>query len=170
MLVTPLCSGIDLTSDDYLGLGLEAGLLKVVWNLGWFSRTELVVPDRNLTDGAWHSLRVKRARQQMDVMLDELSYVSQVQCSAVHCTMCQVHGTYHELNTENKVMIGGAKSGVLVEDLTRGHFRCGQSPCPPVCRSGFSGCLREVQVQGAALTTTGSPRLRGQAVGECPGA
>ena len=83
--------GIDLTSDDYLGLGLEDGLLKVVWNLGWFSRTELLVPDRNLTDGGWHKLRVKRVRQQMDVMLDELSYVS------------QVHGTYHELNTENKV-------------------------------------------------------------------
>ena len=83
--------GIDLTSDDYLGVGLENGLLKVVWNLGWFTRTELTVPDRNLTDGTWHSLSVKRVRQQMEVLLDELSYVS------------QVHGTYHELNTENKV-------------------------------------------------------------------
>ena len=83
--------GIDLTSDDYLGVGLEDGLLKVVWNLGWFTRTELTVPDRNLTDGTWHSLSVKRVRQQMEVLLDELSYVS------------QVHGTYHELNTENKV-------------------------------------------------------------------
>ena len=120
-------SGIDLTSDDYLGVGLEDGLLKVVWNLGWFTRTELTVPDRNLTDGTWHSLSVKRVRQQMEVLLDELSYVS------------QVHGTYHELNTENKVnwyfevspdtttktkvIIGSAESGVLVEDLTRGHFR-----------------------------------------------
>ena len=123
-------SGIDLKSDDYLGVGLEDGLLKVVWNLGWFTRTELTVPDRNLTDGAWHSLSVKRVRQQMEELLDELSYVS------------QVHGTYHELNTENKVkwyssnvgytffdpiktkvIIGSAESGVLVEDLTRGHFR-----------------------------------------------
>ena len=86
-------SGIDLTSDDYLGIGLEDGLLKVVWNLGWFTRTELTVPDRNLTDGQWHSLSVKRVRQQMEVLLDELPYVS------------QVHGTYHELNTENKVHI-----------------------------------------------------------------
>ena len=121
-------SGIDLTSDDYLGIGLEDGLLKVVWNLGWFTRTELTVPDRNLTDGQWHSLSVKRVRQQMEVLLDELPYVS------------QVHGTYHELNTENKVhiwsyfalfkgiqkkvIIGSAEGGVLVEDLTRGHFRC----------------------------------------------
>ena len=86
-------SGIDLTSDDYLGIGLEDGLLKVVWNLGWFTRTELTVPDRNLTDGQWHSLSVKRVRQQMEVLLDELPYVS------------QVHGTYHELNTENKVHV-----------------------------------------------------------------
>ena len=88
-----MTSGIDLTSDDYLGIGLEDGLLKVVWNLGWFTRTELTVPDRNLTDGQWHSLSVKRVRQQMEVLLDELPYVS------------QVHGTYHELNTENKVQV-----------------------------------------------------------------
>ena len=91
--LTNFSSGIDLTSDDYLGVGLEDGFLKVVWNLGWFTRTELTVPDRNLTDGAWHSLSVKRVRQHMEVLIDDLSYVS------------QVHGTYHELNTENKVKL-----------------------------------------------------------------
>ena len=52
--------GIDPTADDYLGVGLEDGLLKVVWNLGWFSRTELIIPDRNLTDESWHKVHVKR--------------------------------------------------------------------------------------------------------------
>ena len=52
--------GIDPTADDYLGVGLEDGLLKVVWNLGWFSRTELIIPDRNLTDETWHKVHVKR--------------------------------------------------------------------------------------------------------------
>ena len=61
-------------------------------------------------DVAKHVLYI-RVRQQMDVTLDDTSYVS------------QVHGTYHELNTENKVILGSAESGVLVEDLTRGHFR-----------------------------------------------
>ena len=52
--------GVDPTADDYLGLGVEAGLLKVVWNLGWFSRTELVIPDTNLTDSSWHRVSLSR--------------------------------------------------------------------------------------------------------------
>ena len=53
--------GVDPTVDDYLGGGLEAGLVKIVWNLGWFSRTELVIPDRNVTDTAWHSINISRS-------------------------------------------------------------------------------------------------------------
>ena len=49
-----------MKSDDYLGIGLEDGLLKVVWNLGWFSRTELIIPDVNVTDNIWHQLTIKR--------------------------------------------------------------------------------------------------------------
>ena len=52
--------GVDPTVDDYLGVGLEEGLLKVVWNLGWFSRTELLIPDRNVTDNSWHSIVISR--------------------------------------------------------------------------------------------------------------
>ena len=52
--------GVDPTADDYLGLGVEAGLLKVVWNLGWFSRTELVIPDINMTDSSWHRVSLSR--------------------------------------------------------------------------------------------------------------
>ena len=55
--------GVDPTADDYLGLGVEAGLLKVVWNLGWFSRTELVIPDTNLTDSSWHRVSLSRWEQ-----------------------------------------------------------------------------------------------------------
>ena len=53
--------GVDSTLDDYLGLGLEDGLLKIVWNLGWFSRTELVIPDKNVNDTAWHSINISRS-------------------------------------------------------------------------------------------------------------
>ena len=52
--------GVDPTADDYLGLGVEDGLLKVVWNLGWFSRTELVIPDINMTDASWHRVSISR--------------------------------------------------------------------------------------------------------------
>ena len=52
--------GVDPTVDDYLGVGLEAGLVKVVWNLGWFSRTELLIPSRNVTDNTWHTINISR--------------------------------------------------------------------------------------------------------------
>ena len=58
---------------------LQAGLLKVVWNLGWFSRTELVVPGPNLTDEAWHRVKVSRLGQEMTVTIDQEVTHSQVQ-------------------------------------------------------------------------------------------
>ena len=60
--------GVDPTADDYLGLGVEDGLLKVVWNLGWFSRTELVIPDINMTDASWH--RISLSRLEIDTRTD----------------------------------------------------------------------------------------------------
>lgn len=52
--------GDDPAVDDYLGVGLEDGLVKVVWNLGWFSRTELLIPDKNVTDASWHTISLSR--------------------------------------------------------------------------------------------------------------
>ena len=60
--------GVDPTADDYLGLGVEDGLLKVVWNLGWFSRTELGIPDINMTDASWH--RISLSRLEIDTRTD----------------------------------------------------------------------------------------------------
>ena len=105
--------GTDPTADDYLGLGLHDGMLKIVWNLGWFSRTELVVPEVNLTDSEWHHVRVERLGQSMEVTVDAVSYTS------------TVHGTYHQLDASNVVMIGSANNDLLVQDLTRGHFTQG---------------------------------------------
>ena len=82
----------------------------------------------------------------MEVALDELSYIS------------QVHGFYHELNTESKVIFGSAQSDMLVEDLTRGHFR-----------EGFKGCMREIKIQGLILDTSGANHLLGQNINECSG-
>ena len=52
--------GDDPAVGDYLGVGLEDGLVKVVWNLGWFSRTELLIPDKNVTDTSWHTISLSR--------------------------------------------------------------------------------------------------------------
>ena len=35
-------------------------IFQVVWNLGWFSRGEITVPDLNITDGEWHNIHIKR--------------------------------------------------------------------------------------------------------------
>ena len=51
----------------------------MVWNLGWFSRTELVVPGPNLTDEAWHRVKVSRLGQEMAVTIDQEVTHSQVQ-------------------------------------------------------------------------------------------
>lgn len=53
----------DLTSDDYLGVGLRSGMLHLVWDLGWFSRTEVTVPRAGIDDGLWHQVDVSRVRK-----------------------------------------------------------------------------------------------------------
>ena len=73
----------------------------------------MVVPEVNLTDSEWHHVRVERLGQSMEVTVDAVSYTS------------TVHGTYHQLDASNVVMIGSANNDLLVQDLTRGHFTQG---------------------------------------------
>ena len=105
--------GVDPTADDYLGLGVEDGFLKLVWNLGWFSRTELKIPEVTISDNRWHSITLNRLGQDLDIVLDNATYSS------------QVHGTYHYLDTKNIVMFGSSDSALSVMDLTQGHFQSG---------------------------------------------
>ncbi len=106
--------GEDLTSDDYLGIGLRKGkqshyvkklvklnrsglgMIHLVWNLGWYSRTEMTIPSPSvkINDGNWHSLKVHRVRQSVDVEIDGEVYNS------------RVTGSYYELNTANSILIG----------------------------------------------------------------
>ena len=88
--------GEDLTSDDYLGVGIRKGMVHLVWNLGWFSRTELTIPSPTvkINDGNWHHLKIHRVRQSVDVEIDGEVYNS------------RVTGSYYELNTANSVLIG----------------------------------------------------------------
>ena len=57
----------DLTSDDYFGLGLRRGMLHLSWNLGWLSRAELSVPSPLIADGRWHTVRLSRVKQALQV-------------------------------------------------------------------------------------------------------
>ena len=88
--------GQDLSSDDYLGVGIRKGMVHLVWNLGWFSRTELTIPSPSvkINDGDWHSIKIHRVRQSIDVEIDGEVYNS------------RVTGSYYELNTANSVLLG----------------------------------------------------------------
>ena len=37
----------------------------------------------------------------------------------------KVHGTYHQLDTSDTIMLGTSNNNLLVQDLTRGHFTQG---------------------------------------------
>ena len=71
-------------------------MIHLVWNLGWFSRTELTIPSPTIkvNDGAWHSVKINRVRQSLDIEIDGEIYNS------------RVTGSYYELNTADSVLVG----------------------------------------------------------------
>ncbi|XP_023335490.1 protein eyes shut isoform X2 [Eurytemora carolleeae] len=132
-------------NQDYLGLGIEDGLLKVVWNLGWFSRSELLVPEFNISDGNWHHLHLIREEQSLKLMIEkEEEYES------------TVPGTYYQLNTGSSVLFGSSVEVKGVEDLTRGHFR-----------ASYKGCMRNIKIQGLKVDTSDQDRLTGNNIAQC---
>ena len=118
-----------MASEDYFGVGLRKGMLHLVWNLGWLSRTELTVPRPLLSDGAWHKIRVDRSRQSTTLRIDGETFGSRVK------------GSYFQLNVDDDVFFGGAAASALTLDMTRGHFD-----------ANFKGCLRNVSVQNSSVS------------------
>jgi hypothetical protein len=109
--------GQDVAEDDYLGIGLQNGMLHLVWDLGWFSRTEFTVPRPKMNDGEWHAISVDRVRQSLELRIDGEVYGS------------QVSGSYFELNTDGHVFIG-AYSGTLNRTVSYKyleHFQAAQT-------------------------------------------
>ena len=53
-------------------------MLHLVWDLGWFSRTEFTVPRPDLNDGRWHTVEVDRVRQSLELRVDGEVFGSQV--------------------------------------------------------------------------------------------
>jgi hypothetical protein len=62
--------------DDYLGIGLVDGKLHLVWNLGWWSRNEIITG--SISDGKWHSVIVNRVSQSLTLYVDGQAYGSKV--------------------------------------------------------------------------------------------
>jgi hypothetical protein len=51
-------------------------------------------PEIKVNDGQWHSIKVNRVRQNLDIEIDGEIYNS------------RVTGSYYELNTDNNVLLG----------------------------------------------------------------
>ena len=83
-----------MTSEDYLGVGLRKGMLHLVWNLGWLSRSELTVPKQILSDGRFHRITIDRSRQSITLKIDGETFGS------------RVSGSYFELNVANDIYFG----------------------------------------------------------------
>ena len=98
----------------------------------------------------------------MEVRLDGVSYQS------------RVHGTYHQLDTSDVIMLGTANNQARVQDLTRGHFTQGfqvervhvRLPFPS-SHPYYQGCMKNISIMGVYLDTTKAEHLVGQNIQEC---
>ena len=84
----------DISSEDYLGLGLRQGMLHLVWNLGWFSRTEMTIPKPIISDTRWHKVSLIRHGQTATIEVDGEVFGN------------QVSGSFSELNVLPTVFFG----------------------------------------------------------------
>ena len=103
----------------------------------------------------------------MEVGLDGVSYQS------------RVHGTYHQLDTSDVIMLGMANNNARVQDLTRGHFTQGFQVQTFILKKAlkklpfsslhlyYQGCMKNISIMGVSLDTTKAEHLVGQNIQEC---
>ncbi|XP_022249118.1 protein eyes shut homolog [Limulus polyphemus] len=107
--------------DDYLGLGLQNGYLKMVWNLGWFSRNELLITNMSLSDGRRHHVEIYRIKQTLTLEVDRMKFFS------------HVRGDFMELNTHGQYYFGGFPREKDIVEETGGRFT-----------HFFTGCIGQI--------------------------
>lgn len=113
-------SGKFSRNDDYLGIGIENGHLKVVWNLGWLSHKKIISED-TFFDNKWHSVIINRLKQELILEIDDKQYKR------------KVIGNYYELNTNGHYYFGGFPRFIKISDETRNHFN-----------TPFNGCISNI--------------------------
>ncbi|XP_074657166.1 uncharacterized protein LOC141910330 [Tubulanus polymorphus] len=107
--------------DDYLGVGLRRGRIRVVWDVGWWSQNE-VSSIGAVTDGRWYSVVVQRYGQTLSLTVDGQTVTG------------SVAGKFLELNTDGSYYFGGGGSGDL-NSMTQGFFD-----------RSFVGCLKDLRL------------------------
>ncbi|XP_063863316.1 protein eyes shut-like isoform X3 [Scylla paramamosain] len=135
---------VEAPGEDYLGVGLEGGRVKVVWHLGGGSLGHLLVKEA-VSDGQWHSLVVVRHGIVVTTFLDG------------HPQKASSSGTYTQLNDPHGLFyIGGFPGEIPIKYGSEGHF---QKP--------FVGCMRDVTVHQSSYPIRFSSLSQGQDLQPC---
>ncbi|KAL4229011.1 hypothetical protein ACF0H5_012049 [Mactra antiquata] len=106
--------------EDHLGIGLDDGRIKVVWNLGWYTR-DTVKTSLKYNDGVWHTLIIRRDGQILTLSIDRDIIES------------KVSGDFYHLDTSSLYHFGS------FTDNENGYISK-QFP------GSFNGCIRDLKI------------------------
>ncbi|XP_066964963.1 protein eyes shut-like [Macrobrachium rosenbergii] len=136
---------VDSPGEDYLGVGLVGGQIKVVWYLGGGSAGQLTTTGPVVSDGSWHSLVVARTDATVTVFLDGRAIKG------------RIPGSYIQLNDPKGIIfVGGFYPGMSVTSGTEGHFR-----------GSFVGCIRDLVVHQSSSPVRFSALKQGRDLQPC---
>lgn len=107
--------------EDYFGLGLRDGRVQLVWNLGWYSRSEIITSNR-YNDGQWHTILIERHGQTLTMTINGMEWDS------------KVPGDFFDLDTHGHYFIGGFKDTTVYSSSLEFYT------------DTFQGCLRDLYI------------------------
>lgn len=83
--------------DEFIGVGMDRGLLKLVW--GWHGPTEnkILIPSGSVADGEWHSLALSFSTTNISLWMDN---------TLVHATNAPDHSISKPLTTDGIFYLG----------------------------------------------------------------
>ncbi|XP_024082772.1 protein eyes shut isoform X2 [Cimex lectularius] len=105
--------------SNYLGLGLERGLIKVVWGKSHIDRNEVLLPGSIMADGAWHNLIIRCNEKDLNFWVDR--------------TIIHSYKSNMTILTDGIFYLGGFPGERKVIEETNGSFNI-----------RFSGCIKEL--------------------------
>ncbi|KAJ9586493.1 hypothetical protein L9F63_019851, partial [Diploptera punctata] len=132
--------------DAFIGIGIDGGLLKLVWGWNGPTSNKILIPAGQVADGEWHNLALSFTSDNITLWIDN---------ALVHSKTVSQHSKSKPLITDGVFYLGGFPWNRTVEEETSGHFI-----------STFSGCIKEFAWTEDAVITDFS-RYRGENIGRC---
>ncbi|XP_049813652.1 protein eyes shut-like [Schistocerca nitens] len=132
--------------QEYLGIGIEEGLLKFAWGHPTTNRTLLLVSGGVAADGTWHTLEIDLSPRNITVWFDN---------QLIHSETEEGEGSKKFLITDGIFYLGGFPGEESVTELSNGLFS-----------SHFIGCIKELAWNKNTSVTDFSD-YQGENVGSC---